>query len=205
MTRVLAVCTGNVCRSPAAERLLAARLGGRSGITVGSAGTRALVGGPVDPPVAELLRAAGARPAPFAARQLTAGDLRAADLVVVMTRPHRSAVVALDPSAVRRTFLLPELAALAAAVADAGWPQALQDDPAARLAALPGLVPAHRGRVRLPAALEIDDPHRQPVAVYARAVAQIGTAVDQLVDALRRPGTDGWQAPPDRVMRPRET
>jgi hypothetical protein len=41
---ILCVCTGNVCRSPAAERLLAARLG--PGVVVASAGTVAALGGP---------------------------------------------------------------------------------------------------------------------------------------------------------------
>ena len=201
MTHVLAVCTGNVCRSPATERLLAARLGAGSGITVASAGTHALVGQPVDPPMAELVRAAGARPEPFTARQLTAGEIRAADVVLVMTRRHRSAVVALEPAAVRRTFLLPELAALAGAVAEAGWPA---EHPAGRLAALPGLVPARRGQVRLPQLLEVDDPYLQPAALYARVVAQISGAVDELVRALDEPAAPGAPTPPDRVIPPRD-
>ncbi|MDP5184376.1 hypothetical protein QOZ88_17210 [Blastococcus sp. BMG 814] len=204
MTHVLAVCTGNICRSPATERLLAARLGARSGITIASAGTHALEGRPVDPPVAELLRAAGADPGSFGARQLTAAQIRTADLVLVMTRRHRSAVAALEPSAVRRTFLLLELAELARAVADAGWPAQHGEETAARLAALPGLVPVHRGRVGLPDRLEVEDPHRRSITVHARAVAGIAAAVDQLVLALRRPG--GWaQVSPDRVIPPPRT
>mgnify|MGYP002738687724 CR=1 FL=1 len=48
--RILTVCTGNVCRSPAAERLLEHTL--NPSVTVRSAGTRALVGEPIHPPMA---------------------------------------------------------------------------------------------------------------------------------------------------------
>ena len=43
---VLVVCTGNICRLPTAERLLLARAAelGVASLTVGSAGTRAVVG-----------------------------------------------------------------------------------------------------------------------------------------------------------------
>ena len=51
---ILVVCTGNVCRSPAAERLLASKLG--STVQVASAGTHALVGQPISEPMAALLR-----------------------------------------------------------------------------------------------------------------------------------------------------
>jgi protein-tyrosine phosphatase len=183
MTQVLAVCTGNVCRSPATERLLAARLADVPGLRVTSAGTAALAGQPVDPPVAELVRAAGGDPTGFAARQLQAADLRAADLVLVMTRRHRSAVVALEPSAVRRTFLLVELATLATAVAGAGWPADVPADPAARLAALPRLVSAHRGTA-LPVDGEVVDPYRLGPEVYAAAIAQVATAVEELARAV---------------------
>ena len=53
---ILAVCTGNVCRSPAVERLLASKLGPT--VSVSSAGTHALVGHPISEPMAALLRTA---------------------------------------------------------------------------------------------------------------------------------------------------
>jgi protein-tyrosine phosphatase len=185
VTRLLVVCTGNVCRSPAAERLLAARLGVDPGVSIASAGTQALVGEPIDAAMAALVGEAGADTAHFAARQLTAEDVRSADLVLAMTRRHREAVVALEPAAVRRTFLLLELAALAGAVAAGGWPLDLGNGPAARLAALPQLAPAYRGRADLPADPEVVDPYRRSGDVYAEAGAVIRTAVDRLVRAVR--------------------
>jgi len=90
---VLVVCTGNICRSPAAELLLADRLGGDSGITVASAGVRGLVGEPISKPMAELLQADGIDPGVFRARYLREADVRGASLVLVMTRAHRSHAV----------------------------------------------------------------------------------------------------------------
>jgi protein-tyrosine phosphatase len=80
-TRVLVVCTGNVCRSPAAELLLRDRLGAAD-VDVASAGVHALVGQPVDPPVAELLVERGVAPGGFRARQLDAAEAGAVDTLV---------------------------------------------------------------------------------------------------------------------------
>ena len=61
---VLTVCTGNTCRSPAVERLLAAR----TGLTVRSAGTHAEPGAQVSAPMARLLHDCGIATEGFAAR-----------------------------------------------------------------------------------------------------------------------------------------
>jgi protein-tyrosine phosphatase len=179
---VLFVCTGNVCRSPAAALLLAARLP-CARVDVASAGIHALVGEPVDGPMAGLLRAADVRPEPFAARPLTPDLLRAADVVLVMTQAHRSAAVTLRPGAVRRVLRLREAAAIAAAAAAAGWPADVAADPAARLAALPTVAPRYRGLAG-PADLDVPDPYRRSPATYREAFGLIEAAVDGLVRAL---------------------
>jgi protein-tyrosine phosphatase len=187
MTSVALVCTGNVCRSPAAELLLRERLG-PDGVVVRSSGTRALVGNPVDPAMADLLVAEGLDPRAFRARPLQVDELRRADLVIAMAREHRAAVVAAEPTAVRRTFLLGELAMLAPAVATAGWPAELASDVAARLEALPALAAVHRGLLRSVGSLDVVDPFGAPADVYARALGQIVTAVDALVTAVTDDG-----------------
>ncbi len=101
---ILTVCTGNVCRSPAVERLLASKLGPT--VSVASAGTHALVGHPISEPMAVLLRNSGVEDVPFEARRLSEQMLREADLVLPLTRAQRSLVVELWPAAVRRTFTL---------------------------------------------------------------------------------------------------
>ncbi len=111
--RILAVCTGNVCRSPYLEHLLRDRLDrvwGPGRFHVTSAGVRALVGEPMTEASAGLLQAEGIDGAAFRARRVSAQDLKGADLVICATRAHRSGVVQLAPALLRRAVLLPELA-----------------------------------------------------------------------------------------------
>lgn len=79
-----------------------------------SAGTHALVGQPVYPPMASRLDAVGVAHN-GAARQVDEPLLRQSDLILTMTRELRSRVVELVPAAVRRTFTLAEFAAIVAA------------------------------------------------------------------------------------------
>ena len=62
--RILTVCTGNICRSPVAERLLQAGLNQAvpGGFVVASAGTRAMVGEPMQPISADIVRTFGGDP-----------------------------------------------------------------------------------------------------------------------------------------------
>lgn len=113
--RVLFVCTGNICRSPIAERLAAeyvARLG-TGPLAASSAGTRAVVGHPMHREAAAVLEELGGKSARFAARQLTTKIAANADLVLTMTRAHRDAVLELTPRQLHRTFTLSEAAQLA--------------------------------------------------------------------------------------------
>jgi protein-tyrosine phosphatase len=195
--RVLVVCTGNICRSPAVERLLAAGLGaayqghGSAGglapaIEVGSAGTGALVGHPMTDEMAALVAGQGVDPRGFAARQLAPGMVTAADLVLTLTRRHRSAVVELVPAAVRRTFTLRELARLAADVDPATLPGA-NATTADRLRALVPLAAAQRGRsAHRPADDDVVDPYRGDAALYRTSFGQLLPAVETIVATVRR-------------------
>ncbi|GIG38803.1 arsenate reductase/protein-tyrosine-phosphatase family protein [Cellulomonas phragmiteti] len=180
--RILAVCTGNICRSPAVERLLAARLAGTD-VQVASAGTHAVVGHPVSAPMIPLVTAAGADADGFAAQQLTADLIREADLVIALTRTHRSAIVELVPAAVRRTFTLRELERLVAHVD----PQALHDagdTPGARVRALPALAAGVR-HVAGAGPDDVVDPIGGSEAVYRASYDELAPAVDSLAAALR--------------------
>lgn len=110
--RILTVCTGNICRSPVAERLLQAGLDQvlPGGFEVRSAGTRALVGDPVQPLSADIIRTFGGTADGFAARQLTGKILRPVDLVLTMSSTHRGEVLQLDASLLKRTFTIREFA-----------------------------------------------------------------------------------------------
>lgn len=110
--RILTVCTGNICRSPVAERLLQAGLDQvlPGGFEVRSAGTRAMVGSPIQPLSADIVRMYGGTDKAFAARQLTARILRDTDIVLTMTSKHRGEVLQLDASLLKRTFTIREFA-----------------------------------------------------------------------------------------------
>jgi protein-tyrosine phosphatase len=175
---VLFVCTGNVCRSPLAERYLLARLPAGAPVRAGSAGVRALVGEPMDPPSAQALRELGGDDRGHAARALDAGLVRAADLVLGATVQHREAVLRLEPAALHRTFTVKEFVRLAA-----GLP------PAADPGAAAGLVAAVAGRRGLagpvpPGRDDIGDPFAAPLAFARAAARDCAQAVDALLTLL---------------------
>lgn len=104
ITRVLILCTGNICRSPIA----AARLAGlRPDLSVASAGLGAATGRPVDPRMA---RAAAAMALPWPqdhhACQFTAGLGRGHDLILTMEAGQGDEVIRRAPDLNGRVFLL---------------------------------------------------------------------------------------------------
>lgn len=104
--KLLFVCVGNICRSPTAELLMRHRLQDRTGVEVASAGLQALVGRPVDPEAAALLRGAGIDPGSHAAQQATPSVLAAADLILVMEHSHQAKIAREVPQVSGKTFLL---------------------------------------------------------------------------------------------------
>lgn len=99
---VLIVCVGNICRSPALERLLRLNLPHKM---VHSAGLGALVGKPINATMAEIMTADGVDTESHAARQLDARLLREADVVIVMESGHVSAIRNRFPEAAGKTML----------------------------------------------------------------------------------------------------
>ena len=175
---VLVVCTGNICRSPAAELLLRAGFGEGAGVAVSSAGLAARAGEPVAAAMAGLLAAGGFDTTGFAARQLEPAALRSAGLVLTMTAAQRSAVVTSAPAVVRRAFTLrevAELARLAGALPDV-------QHPADRLAALVAAAPRLRAVRTWPRDDDVEDPYGRSDEVFARVLARIEAAVEDLVD-----------------------
>ena len=99
--RVIFVCMGNICRSPAGENLMNAvirKAGLEDRIVCDSAGTiDDHTGNPPDP---RMLAAATSRGYAFtgAARQVDAADLQDNDLIVAMDRANRRDLLTLDQS-----------------------------------------------------------------------------------------------------------
>lgn len=178
MFRIVCVCTGNVCRSPVAERLLASALG--PSVAVSSAGTLALVGQPMSAPMDALVGEAGADPAGFTAQVLSAARLRDAGLVLAMTRAHRSAIVEVAPATVRRCFTLREYARLLGLLPTTALPEG---SPGERAAA--SIRPAAAQRRQAAADQDdIADPYRRGDHAYRVAFDQVRTAVDQIAHVL---------------------
>lgn len=185
--RVLTVCTGNICRSPAAERLLRETLGEDGTVTVTSAGTHALVGHDIARPIAARLEELGSDAASFEARQLTPEMVRGADLVLGMAREHRAEAVTLHPRSVRRAFTLRQLARLVSLIEPAELSSLRSDTTtAARLDHLVTMAIARRGQEFYdPAEDDILDPWGGDAAGYTASLDQIRSAIDTLAAALR--------------------
>src|SRR3954452_10171685 len=212
--RLLFVCTGNLCRSPFARfhtrALLEMRLGPRwaSWFDVASGGTGAVVGAEMHPLSRAQLGPLATHPdvAAFRARQLPARDVEMADLVLTASRAHRSAVLELEPRALRRTFTMREFTRLLTAL-DPTDHAALPADPRERAHALVAAALAQRGQGAPvdPEDDAIPDPVQGTVEDHAEAARRIHAAVRPLVDAIgaavpwpgrrpvppRRPGPPG--------------
>ncbi|MFI5932971.1 low molecular weight phosphatase family protein [Actinoplanes sp. NPDC051494] len=118
---ILFVCHANLCRSPMAERLARRAFDdafgpAAAGVVTASAGTRAFDGAGMHRGTAEVLGECGVDAGGFVSRTVTAGMLRAADLVLTASRDQRAACLMVEPAAVRRAFTLRQFARFAAEV-----------------------------------------------------------------------------------------
>ncbi|MHA7191228.1 arsenate reductase/protein-tyrosine-phosphatase family protein [Arthrobacter sp. MDT2-16] len=177
--RILTVCTGNICRSPLAERLLQAGLDERrpGQIVVESAGTGALVGEPIDPRVAGYIRLLGGTAENFSAKQLTPEVLARQDLVLALTRDHRKKVVEMAPAMLRKTFTLLEYARLIS-TADLGKAPTGHNEWLGINTRLMRLRVAPNGDGTED---DVADPYRRKDSVYQDAARLIAPAVDRIV------------------------
>lgn len=181
---ILLVCTGNICRSPAAELLIAQALGQTAVARVRSAGTRALPGRAIAEPMAALLSDLGVPTESFRSQQLTLELIAESDLILTMDRAHRSEVVRLDPGALRRTFTLNEFAR----ILEKGERDARGMPVGRTVGELAAWAAARRraaGTVRGKAPDDIPDPYRSSARAYRRSLDQLRSAVDVVTDALR--------------------
>ena len=179
---VLVVCSGNICRSPLAEQLLAARLRGSvPAVRVMSAGTIADEGLAMDETAAEQSRRYGGDPSAHKARLLTEELIASSGLVLTATRQHRAAVVSMLPRASRYTFTLAEFARLSAGMTES-FPDDVVDAPSFVEA-----VAAERGLAvppEDPADDDIVDPYRQGIEVHEHVAEQVDAVSATIADAF---------------------
>lgn len=174
---VLVVCTGNIARSPMAQRLLQHRLADCPDIAVSSAGTWGHEGSPMERHAAAALAELGVAEDGFLARELTPDLVVGADLVLTATREHRVAVLGHAGDALARTFTLREFARLVSLVSRDGH----QRSPAELVRA----AAQARGQVRVPPREDdVADPYGAPLRTYRRCRDDIATAVDVIAAAL---------------------
>ncbi|MEX0984458.1 MAG: hypothetical protein WD096_05355 [Actinomycetota bacterium] len=181
MASILVVCTGNVCRSPAAEgflrRAFTERLGSQAP-SVGSAGTAGWEGSGATP---ESVRAAGERgvdTTDHIARHLTREQIQGADLIVAMAAEHSAHVGSAVPEARDRTFTLKELVRLL----EAGEPVATG------LEAI-GAAAARRadGFGANPFDDDVEDPYGMSMEAYRAMAWELEEWTGRLADALFGP------------------
>ena len=95
ISRIVVVCTGNICRSPMGEVVLRDRLAaaGLEAQVVSSGVSDEESGNPIDPRAADALVQRGYEVPTRTARWAFDGDDLGADLILAMTRRHRDALI----------------------------------------------------------------------------------------------------------------
>jgi len=106
MRKFLAVCTGNICRSPMAEGILKKFLEGGGDALVSSSGTHALTGNPASEFSVIACSESGIDISRHRARMLTLEMIESSDVILCMERFHVERVLSIDVSAHERVFNL---------------------------------------------------------------------------------------------------
>ncbi|MFN2518947.1 MAG: hypothetical protein ABR604_07885 [Jatrophihabitantaceae bacterium] len=178
---LLFVCTGNICRSPMAERLFRARTDPAGPWATVSAGTGGLTGWEMDGPSALVLRDLGGNGDEHRGQRLSPDLIAGADLILAAEAAHRAAIRQADPRAFGRSFTLREFGRLGAGLGPLPQPPSADDlhlrvaQVAARRAATPAAGPALD---------DIADPYGAPLEFVRACGSQTTAAVDALIEAL---------------------
>ncbi|MGO1482008.1 MAG: hypothetical protein ACTHWF_12895 [Brachybacterium sp.] len=164
---VLFVCTGNICRSPYAEKLLQSRHGG---LTATSSGIFALEGHPMDSEMKRELSLRNVEEKEFSARQVNQDDMEA-DLILTMSGRQQAYLLDEFPSAYRKTGLLGHVPELS---------ETLQRDPELTARGAISLW----SRSALPGGRDIPDPYRRGPRAAAAAAALMDKYISILDEIL---------------------
>ncbi|MFE7422705.1 low molecular weight phosphatase family protein [Rhodococcus sp. NPDC057529] len=186
---VLFVCSGNVCRSPIAERLTRAYALAHDlpHLTAESAGVRALVGFPIEPVAARVIEGLGASADGFRARRLHPEMIKRADLVLAMTEQIRDRSMELLLGTSHCTFTLREARRIAAATG-------------ARTVAELAVARRDYGTVEEP---NISDPVGLAESAFTEVGDRIAAELIPLLDALDLGSGTTWSPEPEAEPDPR--
>jgi len=157
---ILLVCSGNTCRSPMAAALLTdvlRRRGQAGAYRVGSAGIAAVTGDPATPDAVRVMTEHNLDLGLHRARQVTPDLLAEARLVLTMTGGYRKTLLGLAPGVAARIFTLKGYA---------------------------GLAPSGSSPDASVGPEDISDPYHWGLEAYREAAAEIGRAVERVVERL---------------------
>lgn|SRR5690625_2500846 len=188
MIHVLTLCIGNVCRSPLSAQLLADRLD-PAFFRVESAGISPLTGDKMPVEMQRIVTKLGLKDsAAHRARAVTVETIAKSDLIIGMSRHHRSAGVLLYPPAVRQAFTLLELAHVVSQIDEQDVGYIMEQHSDIEFAVLDtvmrmrGMVP----RLSPEELYDVEDPYGRSNQAFGRSAKQIENAVDQITEFFTR-------------------
>lgn len=188
---ILTVCTGNICRSPAMERLLAHLLRDESDVQVISGGTYAHDGEDMQGPMKKRVADYGADAENFVAEQVTAAMIRRSDLILAATRVHVADMLAEVPEAEDRMFTHPEFGRLLESISAEDLQEAAGENASVteQLTALIPLLQQERDRTgQATRDDDVVDPYMLPDSVFDESFRQIREPIETLGERLELRG-----------------
>lgn len=190
LVRILTVCTGNVCRSPLAERLLQTGLDriNPHHYSVLSAGTGALVGHRPPQQVEDIAAHFGDTVQDHTARQLDRQTLDNPDLILTMDRGHRTRLLEDFPEMFARTFTLREFSRILPRVTVTQTHTSTRE----RWAKIVEQAQLKRFRISRPDEDDIADPFRQSNEIYRLMASQLVPPVVSILNWETRVVSTGF-------------
>ena len=184
---IVFVCTGNICRSPAAELMFRARMNPLSDVHVSIFGTHGVVGSGMEDRCSRAVRELGLDPGRHVARRLDAHSLDGVGLALCATVEQRAFILQRAPLMLRRVFTLREFCRLAedvdvaASFPEDGYPPSPEEFRARVL-----LVADRRGRSAVvePGDDDIQDPLGLGIDQARRCIADISILIDSSLHVL---------------------